>query len=419
MPRIGGRAESELSATDRDFLYSIQVQALRYFLDNQTAHGLVLDRQSNHGQRRAEGLCSLAATGMGCIGIALAAEREYGLISRAEAGQRISAVLQTCLRELPADHGVLPHFVDSTTLAVRGDDAHSTIETAWIVAGSLCAASSLGDRELIDVAKTLYERVNWAQWTRRDGLIRHGKNSSGHYLPCAWDRLNGETVFMYTLAAGASDECAIAPEAWHALEPFHGSVAGLRYISADLGLFVFQYGLDLLDLRAWKSPGPLDVWAEAAVAVEANLLACRAAAEKFATYRRFWGLSAGDGPGFGASTDIYREYSPAGLMDGTAHLTATLASIAHRPGDVLDNLREAEFDTSLEARGRYGFSNINLDARWIGRDMVGIDAGAAVLALDNLLHDNRIRRLFHGLPCIERAVSRLGFLPVSATKQAA
>ena len=46
----------------------------------------------------------------------------------------------------------------------------------------------------------------------------------------------------------------------------YGTAAGLRFVSADLGLFVFQYGLDLLDFRTWHVPGSLDLWAEAAVA---------------------------------------------------------------------------------------------------------------------------------------------------------
>jgi hypothetical protein len=193
----------------------------------------------------------------------------------------------------------------------------------------------------------------------------------------------------------------------------------LRFASADLGLFVFQYGLDLLDFRAWQAPGTLDLWAEAAVATKANRLACRAAASRFSTYRRFWGLSAGDGPAVGSGSDVYREYSPAGVIDGTAHLTATLASIAHRPADVLDHLLAADRDDRLAARGTYGFSSVNLDAGWVGRDMVGIDAGAAVLALDNFLCDNRVRSIFHSLPCVERAVERLGFVPRVLLRQSA
>jgi hypothetical protein len=43
--------------------------------------------------------------------------------------------------------------------------------------------------------------------------------------------------------------------------------------------------------------------------------------------------------------------------------------------------------------------------------MVGIDAGAAVLALDNYLMGDRVRRGFHSLPCVARALEHLGFKP--------
>jgi hypothetical protein len=186
-------------------------------------------------------------------------------------------------------------------------------------------------------------------------------------------------------------------------------VAGLRFNNADLGLFVFQYGLDLLDLRRWRPPGAVDLWAEAGVAARANQRACHAAAAQFTTYRRFWGLSAGDGPGKRSTPDRYRIYSPAGLIDGTAHLTASLASVAHCPEAVLQNLHEAEHDRQLNAHGRYGLCNVNLDHHWVGRDMVGIDAGAAVLALDNYLMADRVRTVFHGLPCVRRGMERMRF----------
>ena len=55
---------------------------------------------------------------------------------------------------------------------------------------------------------------------------------------------------------------------------------------------------------------------------------------------------------------------------------------------------------------------------WVGRDMVGIDAGAAVLALDNVLRGDRVRAVFHGLPCVQRGLERLGFTRVAAVRQA-
>src|SRR5687768_4760197 len=70
----GSSAVNALSSADRSLLHRLQTLALQYFLDNQIDNGLVLDRQSNRGPTRGDGLCSLAATGMGLIAFAVAAE---------------------------------------------------------------------------------------------------------------------------------------------------------------------------------------------------------------------------------------------------------------------------------------------------------------------------------------------------------
>jgi hypothetical protein len=404
---------SHLVPEERAFLLHLQALACRYFVENQTADGLVLDRQANFGARRLDGWRSSAATGMGMIAIALASAPALRLISRSEARRRVKRVLTTALQQMPHTHGIMPHFIDLTG-AAAGVDVCSTIDSAWLVAGALWAATFLGAAELDDMAGRLFERIDWSYWTVPParplaGLIRHGADRAGRFLPCAWDRLNGETVFMYVLAAGAEHGRKWPAESWPELQPFFGTVAGMRFVSADLGLFVFQYGLDLLDLATWQEPGALDFPVQAALATEANFRCCRAAAS-FKTYREYWGLSAGDGPGESRTGDTYRCYAPARPLDGTAHLTATLASIEHRPELVLEQLRRARHRSHLSPLGRYGFSNINLDRRWVGHDMVGIDAGAAVLALDNFLADNRVRNVFHELPQVAAGVERIGFV---------
>jgi hypothetical protein len=398
---------SDLSSSQRSFLLHLQALALRYFLDNQTDDGLFLDRQRNFGPPRAGGWSSTAATGMGFIALALASADPFRLLPRSEAIGRLGHGLRTALERLPQTHGILPHFTDARGATV-GFDARSTIDSAWLIAGGLWSAAFLRDPGLVQLADRLFERVDWKHWTTSDGLIRHGDDRQGRALPCAWDRLNGETVFLYVLAAGADRAWPAAR--WSGLRPFFGTTAGLRFPSADLGLFVFQYGLDLLDLELWREPRGLDLASTAATATAANFRCCRAAADRFETYRYYWGLSAGDGPGDTLTDeDCYRCYAPGGPLDGTAHLTATLASVRHRPALVLDNLLQARDETRLTALGRYGFSNINLDRGWVGRDMVGIDAGAAVLALDNVLAEDRVRKVFHELPCVERGLRRLGF----------
>jgi hypothetical protein len=410
-----------LTAGDGAILHELQRLALGYFVENQAANGLILDRQANHGPRSPHGLCSLTASGMGFIALALASAEPYRLLSPREAARRIAAGLSTAHEALPHDHGILPHFIHSATGAVHGFDYLSTIETAWLLVGGLWAAEFLHDGELETLANRLYERVDWRYWTAPGGLLWHGQARDGRFLPVCWDRLNGETAFMYVLACGGSDGCALSVESWQALSPFHGTLAGRCFNSADLGLFVFQYGLDLLDLQTWRRPGDPDLWAEARLAALANEDACREAAERYITYRRFWGISAGDGPPDGAAEDdTYRLYAPGSLMDGTAHLTATLASVTHHPEAVFRNLHEARQEGRL--LGRYGISSVNLDRGWTARDMVGIDAGAAVLALDNHLMADRVRTVFHSLPCVTRALDKLGFhrteLPIAPLRRA-
>src|SRR5262249_48316327 len=65
---------------------------------------------------------------------------------------------------------------------------------------------------------------------------------------------------------------------------------------------------------------------------------------------------------------------------------------------------------AVGACGRYGLSSVNLDRGWVGPDMIGIDAGAAVLALDNLLMAGRVRAVFHQVGCVRAGCERLGFV---------
>jgi hypothetical protein len=198
------------SFTQAERCLRLQRQALQYFLDNQLSGGLILDRQRNHGSRTATGLCSTAATGMGFIALALAAAPPYRLLSRTEAVARIRAGLETAWARLPHNHGIMPHFVHPNALTPFGSDPLSTVDSAWLLAGGLWAANFLRERTLKGLAERLYERVDWHYWTAPGlpgsrGLLYHGQGQNGRFLNCVWDRLNGETILLYVLAAGAAE----------------------------------------------------------------------------------------------------------------------------------------------------------------------------------------------------------------------
>ena len=106
-----GRPSAEGVSRTTDFapaewslLLRLQRLALRYFLENQLACGLVLDRQRNHGPRAASGLCSTAATGMGLMALALASAPPYQLLTVGAAILRVRAAVEAALGHLPADH---------------------------------------------------------------------------------------------------------------------------------------------------------------------------------------------------------------------------------------------------------------------------------------------------------------------------
>src|SRR5207302_7451261 len=125
------------------------------------------------------------------------------------------------------DQGVLPHFVYSASLRVYGEDACSTVETGWLAAGALWAAAFLGDGGLTAAAARLYARIDWRRWAGPNGLLRHGKHTSGRRFSCTWDRLNGETAFLYVLAAGADGGRALPASCWRALRAFEAEAGGL------------------------------------------------------------------------------------------------------------------------------------------------------------------------------------------------
>lgn len=402
--------KQEEALTDNDFL-SIQARGFDYFIQNQTEEGLFLDRQTNGGPRipREKEICSTAATGMGFISLALAAGHNYG-ISHDQAVARCARGFQTVLHDLPQDHGLYPHFVEGgSALRSWGDDAISTIDSAWLIAGAGCAAELLHDDQLRQLFSQMYQRVDWGYWTGKtedtsnagNPLLVHGKDKAGRFFPCRWDKLNCEHLFMYILAAGAEKGKSVPADTLDKLQLFMKEIGGISCASGDLGLFVHQS--PLVDLDRYRNPGPVDLRENNMRATRLNIAACMNLAQRYQTYESLWGISAGDGDG-----GNYKESTPLDC-DGTAHVTATVASIEYATREVAHNIFEAGNVPGL--LGRYGFSNVKKanGTYLINREVVGFDIGAAVIALENFCNGKRVRNAFHSLLPVQRGVASLGF----------
>lgn len=420
-----------LRPRNKRLLFEYQLHALSYFLENQLPHGLILDRQANHGPRRFDGLCSTSATGMGLVAIALASSPEYRLISRDDAHQRIARGIDAAFR-LPHLRGIMPHFTTSDGVTVVGSDTLATIDSAWLIAGCMLATQFPGMESLKPQALKLYNRVDWRYWTiacriadlrkqagdmnetierRAKGhWLLHGQRRDGTFLPSHWDLLNAETAFMYVLGAGASRRKRLSPRIFDEMVDARNTAPDDTDNTA-LGLFVSQYSLELIDFSQVALPGGINLQSECRKGVRANHRASGLWSAAYKTYRMFWGMSAGDGPPAlpdePGKPDEYRAYGAKEPppVDGTGHVMATVASVRLEPGLVLHNMRATTRHRRMV--GRYGYSNVNLDRKWVSRDVVGIDVGAACMALDNALHRNRLPRLFARVEPVARAIKLL------------
>jgi hypothetical protein len=346
---------------------------------------------------------------MGFMAIAIASSPDHHMLTHAQAVARIRKGIQTSLK-LHSDHGLMPHFLDATTMKPIGQDNISTIDSGWLIAGALLSAEYLDDDGLRALADKLYQRVDWAYWGTQtpDGIqLAMGADATGKKLPVQYDRYDSEAAVLYMLAFGADNGTNIPAENWFKLSLKPGVVAGIQVTNYDLGLFAFQFGGSLIDYNRLPLHGMPDLNREHNKAALANFAACREASKQYKTFERYWGLSAGDGPPDApGGADVYRVYAPQEI-DGTAHITASLASIEQVPELVLGNIKAAEAETQLKAHGRYGYSNINVDKNWVSHDVVGIDIGAAVMALENELYKQRMRTVWHKTAVMQRALRRL------------
>ena len=347
----------DLSSADRVLLLRLQ-QALRYFLDNQAPGGLVLDRQAQprppasarpvqHGRHR-HGPHRPGPGGRAPLPAVNAAGRRPSRPGRPPGPHG-----------LPHDHGVLPHFVDSATGAVSGRTASARSKPPGWPPGRCGRRPSCATPSWRRLAARLYGRIDWRYWADPEG--------TGAPACCATARMRtaASCPAAGTGSTARRPSCTCWPPgrrrggpspaaSWRALRPFYGTVAGLRFNNADLGLFVFQYGLDLLDLRRVAAAGRRRSVGRGRVATPGQPARLPRGCGPVHHLPPLLGALGRGRARRPSAPDRYRDYSPAGPIDGTAHLTASLASVAHGPGAVLENLREAEHDRQLGARGRYG-----------------------------------------------------------------
>jgi hypothetical protein len=195
---------------DAALLDLVQRQTFRYFWD--FAHpisGLARER-SNTAFGYGDETVTTGGSGFGVMAIVVGAER--GWVTRDEAVDRLLRMVRFLYRA-DSYHGVLPHFLNGETGRTvpfsRKDDGGDLVETAFLIAGVLCARQyftreNTTEQELRARINSLWREVEW-DWHTRGGL---------NVLYWHWSPNNGwsmnheirgwnECLITYVLAASA------------------------------------------------------------------------------------------------------------------------------------------------------------------------------------------------------------------------
>ncbi|KMM77351.1 hypothetical protein DYQ93_07745 [Xanthomonas sp. LMG 8992] len=355
---------------------------------------------------------------------------ENGWISREQAVQRTLTTLRF-LRDVPVGpqrtgragyKGFYYHFLDMQK-GLRYDQwvELSTIDTALLMMGVLFAQSyyegdTADEKEIRQIADTLYRRVDWPWMQQRKPLITMGWYPERGFIQHDWMGYN-EGMMVYLLALGSPTH-PIEPDAWQEWTRTYNKDWGVYYGQEYLAfgpLFAHQYNHVWIDFRdiqdQYMREHGIDYFLNSRRATLAQREYAIDNPMKWKEYgENVWGLTASDGPQ--NTTQEYRgeqrqffhyRTRGAGLFeafdDGTIAPTAAVSSIVFAPEVVIPATQEMHKRFGDFVYSSYGFldsfnPSFNYDIPlktgrmipnrgWVAGDYIGIDQGAIVTMIAN------------------------------------
>lgn len=403
-----------MEKSNNELLNLIARRAFDFFYnETHPKTGLTKDRANNFKEDDYT-ICSIASTGYALAALPIGVERKW--ITR-EQGYRRAMLALHYLLEHEHKHGWFYHFVHWETGKRLWNCELSSIDTALLIMGVLVAGQYFNTREIKTLANRLYDRLDF-QWMLTDGGAKPDERTIGHgwkpetgFLRNRWHSYC-EHIFLYLLAMG-STIFPIAKECWDAWERPHVTYKGYEMLTGG-PLFLHQMSHVYIDLRGKRDRLGYHYSVSSRNATLAQKQFCIDHRDKFKTYSaNTWGLTASDGP------DGYRAYGAPGKMtehDGTVAPTAAITSIIFTPNESITAAKAFHGQYQDKLWGRYGFSNAyNLQRNWWGQDVIGIDLGMMLLALENH-RTGFIWKLCSQIAPIKQGLQKAGFQTVQESE---
>ncbi len=415
-------------------LEQLERDAVGYFLRaGHPVNGLTAD-SSREGSP-----CSIAAVGLGLS--ALLAGVERGFVSRSEAAARTLAALRF-FRDSPqgeepdatGHRGFYYHFLDLATGRRVWDCELSMIDTAILIAGVLSSgsyfsAASADEREIREISRFLYERVDWA-WAARDKpVVSMGWKPEAGFITYSWEGYS-EALLLYLLGLGSPTHPLPAESyrAWTATYQWE-NLYDVEFLYAA-PLFIHQLSHLWIDFRGLQDQLMRDMRSDYFEnSRRATLVQQRYAWRNPKGFKGYgennWGVTAGLGPGFerrrekgGIERRFYGYVArgvPFGPDDGTLAPWAVAASLPFAPEIVLPALSHVR-DTYPQVLRDGLLTSFNPTfetedsgpAGWISPEHYGLDQGPVAIMIENY-RSGLLWNLMRDCPAIATGLRRAGF----------
>jgi hypothetical protein len=421
----------EPSLTDEE-LARLERDTFRYFAQEiNLENGLVRD------STRRGSPSSIAAVGFALTAYPIAVQRKY--LSRSEA---IKRTLTTLRFFHDAPHGTQPdatgykgfyyHFLDMKTGRRHRKCEISTIDTTYLLAGALTAATyfdgkTKNEREVRTLAELLYKRADW-QWAQHGALtVSHGWKAESGFIRYRWTGYS-EALILYVLGL-ASPTSPLPAESYGAWTRTYKwkKLYGHEFLYAG-PLFIHHLSHMWIDFRGiqdeYMSGKAINYFENSRRAIYAQQAYAMRNPKKFVGYGRFsWGVTATDGPGPAERRvngrrvhffDYKARSIPYGPDDGTLAPWAVVASLPFAPEVVLPSLARLNKDYP-EITNQYGFkcsynpTFISGKRKgWVSKGYYGLDQGPIIMMIENY-RSGLIWRLMRRCPYIVDGLRRAGF----------
>ncbi|MGJ7903269.1 glucoamylase family protein [Lysobacter sp. 1R34A] len=426
----------------------IEKRTFQFFWDTTNEqNGLTPDRYPSRP------FASIASVGFSLTAYPIGIEK--GWVSRNQAVDRTLLTLKF-LRDLPSGpqatgkgsyKGFYYHFLDMQK-GQRYDSwvELSSVDTGLLMMGVLFAQSYYDrddprEKEIREVADTLYKRVDWNWLQQNKPLISMGWFPESGFIKHDWVGYN-EAMLLYVLALGSPTH-PVGPEAWTVWTRTYNDVWGVYQGEEFLAfgpLFGHQYSHVWIDFRGiqddYMRERGIDYFENSRRAAYAQRAYAIANPMKWEDYGpEVWGLTASDGPQqtlqeYRGEQRQFRHYSArgAGLRenfdDGTIAPTAAIASLPFAPEIVIPTTV-----TMHERYGEYIYSSYGFldsfnpsfkydiplktgrlvpDQGWVSSDYIGIDQGPILTMISNYRNEF-VWNVMKRNPYIRAGLERAGF----------